>query len=132
MSRQTIAMVLLALCICLAFAEPQSTKTQSAITGTITDPGGAVIADARALVHWDSFGGGGWKNIGISHDVTVVTDREGRYLVVVPPGFYDVFITARGFTPVAAKVWVKQGEQTTFSAHLGLDGRETSELGDMH
>jgi hypothetical protein len=49
--------------------------TTSSIGGQVTDSEGAVIANARLLVHWDSSGStvGLRVNVGIKHDVIVVT-----------------------------------------------------------
>ena len=103
----------------------------SAISGQIADSEGAVIANARVLVHWDSSGStvGLRDNIGISHDVTVVTDNTGRYSADVPAGFYDVFVSAMAFTPAALKVRVKEGQPAIFSTKLKADPLVTKELG---
>src|SRR5437764_277128 len=102
MSRVIVVAVLL-LCISQLSAEPQSV-----ITGQVTDSEGAVIAKARVLVHWDPSGStvGLTDNIGITQDISVVTDNGGNYLPSVPAGFYDVFVSAMAFTPTAAKVRV--------------------------
>ena len=91
-----------------------------------------MIAKARVLVHWDPSGStaGLTDNIGTTQDISVVTDSGGNYLASVPSGFYDVFVSAMAFTPTAAKVRLKQGERTTFSAKLRADPLVTKELGD--
>lgn len=96
MSRSIGAFVLVFLCLAWLSANPQS-----AITGQITDSEGAVIAKARVLVHWDPVGStvGLADNIGAAQDISVVTDDSGKYSASVPSGFYDVFVTATGFTP---------------------------------
>jgi hypothetical protein len=82
------------------------------------------------LVHWDSSGStvGLKDNIGIKQDVAVVTDANGHYSADVPPGFYDVFVSARAFTPTAAKVRVKEGHATTLSRKLKVDPFVSKEL----
>ncbi len=83
------------------------------------------------LVRWDSSGStGGPKDIGIQQDVTATTDATGHYLIVLPPGFYDVFVSAQAFTPAAAKVRVNTGRRSTFNARLNADPLITNELGD--
>ncbi len=126
MSRLIRAFPIVFLCLSVAFAAPQA-----AITGQIRDSEGAVIANARVLVHWDSSGSAvGLKdNIGIKQDVMVVTDASGRYSANVPPGFYDVFVSAMAFTPTATKVRVKEGQPGTFSPKLRADPIVTKELG---
>jgi hypothetical protein len=118
MSRSIGALVLVFLCLAWLSANPQS-----AITGQITDSEGAVIAKARVLVHLDPVGStvGLTDNIGAAQDISVVTDDSGRYSASVPSGFYDVFVTATGFTPTAAKVRVRQGQRATYSTKLRAD-----------
>jgi hypothetical protein len=126
MSRSIGALVLVFLCLSCLSAAPQS-----AITGQITDSEGAVIANARVFVHWDSSGStvGVRDNIGTKQDVIAVTDTNGQYLANIPAGFYDVFVSAMAFTPTAAKVRVKQGQRTTFSTKLRADPLVVKELG---
>jgi hypothetical protein len=108
-----------------------SAAPESAVSGQITDSEGAVIANARVLVHWDSSGStvGLSDNIGIKQDVIVVTDAGGHYSADVPAGFYDVFVSAMAFTPTATKVRIKQGRSTTFSTKLNADPLVSKELG---
>jgi hypothetical protein len=84
------------------------------------------------LVHWDSSGSavGLTDNVGVRQDVTVVTDKSGRYSLSVPPGFYDVFVSAAAFTPTATKVRVKEGRPADFNPKLNADALVTKELGD--
>jgi hypothetical protein len=124
MSRSIVTGVLL-VCITSVSAEPQS-----GITGQITDSEGAAVANARVLVLWDSSGStvGLRDNIGTKQDVTVATDASGKYSVSVPPGFYDVFVSAEAFTPIAAKVRLKQGQPATLSVRLRVDPLISKEL----
>lgn len=126
MSRFIRAFLLTLLCVSFASAAPES-----AITGQITDSEGAVITNARVLVHWDPSGSavGLRDNIGIEKDVVVLTDAAGHYSANVPPGFYDVFVSAMAFTPTATKVRVKAGQLGTFSPKLNVDPLVTKELG---
>ena len=116
--------------LCLAWL---STVPQSAITGKITDSEGAVIANARVLVHWDSSGStvGLKDNVGIKRDVIVVTDASGHYSADVPEGFYDVLISAPAFTPIAAKVIVKEGQKAMVNAKLYVDPLVSKEIGGI-
>jgi|SRR5689334_10808309 len=116
------------LCVLLASASPES-----GIRGQVTDSTGAVIAKARVLVHWDPSGQtvGLSSNVGIPQDLIVMTDANGRYSATVPPGFYDVFVSAAAFTPIATKVRVKERKDVTFDAKLPLDPLVGAELGDQ-
>jgi hypothetical protein len=105
---------------------------QSAITGQVQDSEGAAIAKARILVHWDSSGSrvGLTDNIGLPQDVTALSDASGHFSVRVPPGFYDLFVTAQAFTPVAAKVRVKSNAPAEFDVRLHADPKISKELAD--
>ena len=104
---------------------------QNSISGKVSDSEGAAIADARVYVHWDSSGStvGLKDNIGVQKDLVAVTDAAGKYSMIVPPGFYDVFVSAGAFTPAATKVRVKKRQRATFNAKLGADPLVTKELG---
>jgi hypothetical protein len=80
------------------------------------------------LVHWDA-SSSGLGLTGIKQDVAVIADVTGHYFADVPPGFYDVFVSASAFTPVASKVRVKEGQTETFSAKLNADPLVSKELG---
>ena len=43
--------------------------------------------------------------------------------------FFDVFVSAPAFTPIAAKVRVKEGQQTPFSTKLKVDRLVSKEIG---
>jgi hypothetical protein len=123
-SRIFIGVVLL-LCASAAAGEPQSL-----IAGRIVDSEGAAIAEARVLVHWDSAGStvGLSDNIGIQRDIILTTDANGNYSANVPAGFYDVFVSATAFTPIAAKVRVKQAQRITYNSALTVDPLVSREL----
>jgi len=59
----------------------------------------------------------------------VVTDASGRYSRNVPPGFYDVFVSAMAFTPTATKLRVKDGQSSNFDAKLKVHPLASKELG---
>jgi hypothetical protein len=128
MNRSISALALVFLCLASLFAD-----AYSAITGQITDSEGAVIANARLLVHWDASSNAvsPRNDIGIKQDLIVVTDASGHYSANVPTGFYDVFVSAPGFTPIAAKVIVKQGQKAVLNAKLYVDPLVSKEIGGM-
>jgi len=106
-------------------------EAQSAVRGRVTDSEGAVIAKARMLVHWDSSSPVSDTKRNSIQDVSVVTDGKGEYTALVPAGFYDVFVSAPVFTPVAEKVIVKEHQQTKFDAKLYVDPQVSREIGAM-
>jgi hypothetical protein len=66
----------------------------------VRDSESAVIANAHVVVHWDSSGSNYLKdNLGIKQEIAATTDSTGHFSVELPPGFYDVFVTAMAFTP---------------------------------
>jgi hypothetical protein len=74
------------------------------LSGTVRDSEGAVISNAHIVVHWDSSGSNYLKdNLGIKQDIAATTDASGRFSVELPPGFYDVFVTATAFSPRKAE-----------------------------
>ena len=66
----------------------------ASITGTVTDPSGAAVKGAQVRVSSPE------KGI----DRTTTTNGEGEYLIsALPPGTYDLAISARGFKKYQAK-----------------------------
>lgn len=125
MSRSIAALVLVFLCFAWLSADPQS-----AINGQITDSEGAAIANARVLVHWDSSSPKTARG-GLTQDVSAFADSRGMYSATVPTGFYDVFVSAPAFTPIAAKVILRQGQKATLNAKLNVDPLLSKEVGGM-
>ena len=115
-----------AVCPCVA-AEP-ATK----LTGVVTDSEGAVVRGAYVYVHWDQSGAtvGLADNVGIKHDLTLLTDQKGEFMAEVPPGFYDLFVAAAGFSPECRKVRLKVGRIENYKIALRADPLVTGELGD--
>ena len=109
---------------------PVSAASMSGISGTIRDSEGAVIANARVLIHWDPAGSkvGLSDNVGIESDITVATNGDGEYTASVPPGFYDVFVSSMAFSPAAAKIRVKRDKPGTWSPRLKVDPLVSREL----
>lgn len=116
--------------VVLFFASHVFSAAPTLITGQITDSEGAALAQARVLIHWDSAGStvGLADNIGIRHDLIVVTDSNGNFSASVPPGFYDVFVSSMAFTPIAGKVRVKKGQSSPFNGKLFADPLVSKEL----
>jgi len=99
------------------------------LSGTVRDSQGAVIAGAHVVVHWDPSGSNYLKdNIGINQDIVATTDSNGRFSVDLPPGFYDVLVTAMAFTPHCDKVRVKEKEPRTYEVKLKVSPLTSKEL----
>src|SRR5260370_36730784 len=90
---------------------------RSRLKGKVTDSQGAVIASARVLVHWDPSGSqvGLNSNVGIKEDLTLTTGDLGEFETDLPPGFYDLFVSAAAFSPVCQKI------RLTASVHPPVD-----------
>src|SRR5580698_6665155 len=66
----------------------------SSLSGTITDPSGAVVPNAKVTIHNDANG----------QDRSVQTNGGGAYTITnLPPGDYTVTVEAKGFGTVAQK-----------------------------
>jgi hypothetical protein len=80
-----VCFVLLLTCASLSLAQTAET---GALTGTVTDPSGAVIAGAAVTV----------TNLGTGQARTTTTDANGSYkFSLLPPGNYSVKFSAAGF-----------------------------------
>jgi hypothetical protein len=117
---------LIAICCGIAVAE------QPNLAGLITDSEGAAIGHALVYIHWDPSGSGvGLKtNLGLKQDLVLTTDKAGRFYAALPPGFYDVFVSAPAFSPECRKLRVRPGEPARYAAKLSADPSVTKEIGD--
>jgi hypothetical protein len=96
--RKFLLLVWIVLCV----ATPGIAAT---LSGTVRDSEGAAIPKAHVVVHWDSTGSNYLKNnIGAKEDKIATTDASGEFSLDLPPGFYDVFISAAAFSPQCEKV----------------------------
>jgi hypothetical protein len=92
----------------------------STLTGTVTDPSGAVVAGASVLVHFEDTGA----------DVrTVTTSSTGNFNITnIPAGRYTVTVSAPGFqTFVAKDVILNVAEKHTLDVQL-VAGKVTERL----
>jgi hypothetical protein len=99
--------------------------------GTVTDSEGTPISGAVVIIHWHSSGStvGLESKVGLSEDVRLQTKKLGTYSVDIPPGFYDVFVSAQAFSPSCRKVRVLSEHVGTFSPKLNVDPLVIEELG---
>lgn len=100
-----IVLMLIGVSLCLS----QSTAT---LSGTVTDPSGAVVPDAQVKVHSVA--------TGLDRDVT--TDGAGIYAVPsLQPGEYEVQISATGFSLYTVqKVNLDVDQKATINAQLAV------------
>jgi hypothetical protein len=101
------------------------------LKGTVVDGEGAAIGRARVLVRWDPSGAhvGLVTNVGLPEDLAVETNKNGEFSSEVPPGFYDLFVSAMAFSPECRKVRIQPGETANYEFKLKADPLVTKELG---
>ncbi len=113
--------------VCSAMAD----SPPAILKGVVTDPEGSAMRGARILLHWDPSGSrvGLTTNVGLPEDLSLEADRMGNFSSELPPGFYDVFISAIGESPDCHKIRIKPGETAIYNARLKADPLVTKELG---
>lgn len=106
---------LLGLCLVVLFASSIcfSQNITAVLTGTVTDPSGAVVPGASVTLH---------NNATNTDVITVKTDSNGVYTATeLPLGTYTVTVTANGFKKyVASEVILNVGQHRTLNIKLEL------------
>ena len=110
MLRNRCLLPLIACLFAIGSAGVHAQTVQGVISGTITDPSGAVVGNATVTI----------TNMGTGISQSVVTGGGGEYrFPLVPPGTYDIEIKAAGFGTAKASGIVVQANQTVpFSIKL--------------
>jgi hypothetical protein len=101
--------LMLVICASAAFGQNQTTGR---IAGTVKDPNGALITGAEVTV----------KSKTTAAERITTTDNQGSFTVsLLPPGLYQLRVTAAGFHPLNSdSVQVGITETTTVNAELTL------------
>jgi hypothetical protein len=117
--------------VIFAFSVVSAVAQERTLKGVITDSEGAVISNARVIVHWDPAGSrvGLTTNIGIKEDREATTDQNGGFQMRLPWGFYDVFVSSMAFSPNFQKIRVKS--DVNLRMKLAVDPSVSKELGGM-
>ena len=107
----SLALFIFALCLSSAVLNAQST-TQGSITGTVTDPAGAVVSGASVVA----------TNSANNAQFKTTSDNSGFFVYpLLEPGTYKVVIAAQGFAGYTVNsVIVAVGQVTTLLPHLAL------------
>lgn len=120
-SRQTIATLLAILVIALLSVSAFAQLNTGRITGTVTDPSGAVVPNAKVVA----------VNVKTQAMKEVVTNEQGNYVITaVQPGVYTLTATATGFSKTVINnltVEVSGTSEANFSMKVG-SGSETVEV----
>jgi Carboxypeptidase regulatory-like domain len=117
----------LVLCLCLLTTTMLLAQTagMGALTGTITDPSGAVVPSATVTA----------TSIDTAQSRTVMTGADGAYKVsLLPPGNYRVRIEASGFKPVeipSITVTVTETGVLNRSMELGAQNQAVTVEGEV-
>ncbi len=87
-------------------------QSTAALSGTVTDPSGALLPGAQIVVH----------GIATGTDRTVTSDSAGNYAVPsLQPGNYRVTVSAPGFAPYQlTSIALEVDQNVTANAKLGL------------
>lgn len=109
MSRITLAAALLLL---FGFAAHAQSNTGGAITGSVTDPSGAILQKASISA----------TNIATNAKASGTTDDGGRFIISgLEPGVYTLEVSAQGFgTSKMQNVIVEVGRSTSIDVRLAL------------
>lgn len=128
-------LLLLPLALLVAVNFCAAAPSEGILKGKVTDPSGGSLdrsVKTRVLVHWDPSGAdvGLDSNVGIPGDVTVETNSRGEFQLNLPPGFYDVFVTAMAFSPKCQKVRIRAGKVLILNMSLEVSTIVSHELAD--
>src|SRR5215813_5508987 len=98
----------------------QTTISTGSIVGTVTDPSGAVISDARVTI----------TNTGTGQATALTTNASGAYNSgALPPGTYKTEVAASGFNSVIQTVTVQVGNTSAVNVKLEVgQGTTTVEV----
>jgi len=105
--------LLSALVLSMAIGQAQSASSAT-IVGSVTDPKGAVVRDARVVL----------RNAQTGFERTTTTTGDGLYtLETLPPGVYDITVEASGFSLAKAEaVKLQVGERRDVNFNLVIAG----------
>jgi hypothetical protein len=78
-----------------------------------------VIRNATIIIHWDPIGlEGVAENVGSKNDKVGVSDAVGHFSLELPPGVYDIFLSAGGFSPHCEKLSLRKNETRLYTVQL--------------
>ena len=112
--------LLVALCallvVCPALMIAQTTLSTGSIVGTVTDPSGALVNDAKIVV----------TNVGTNQKVELTSNASGAFSTgPLAPGSYKVQVSAKGFNTIVESIVVQVGNTAAVNAKLAV-GQEST------
>ena len=123
LSRSLPVVVLLLACLQASVLAQQAAR--ATLTGTVTDPNGALVAGVRVIATLES--------AGVRRET--VTNDQGLYVLAeLVPGEYELRVEAQGFTTKISKVPIslKVGQSVTLNVPLEIGVSETQVIDLIH
>lgn len=109
--------LVLFVCLCIAGVPRAAYAQGGSISGTVTDPSGAVVANATVEIH----------NPVSAFDRTATTDSSGAFIFPnLPYNPYHLTVTAKGFAAFTQDVEVRSSVPVTVPIKLQLQGAATT------
>jgi hypothetical protein len=103
-----------------AMADPPGRA--AVLKGVVTDSvEGVPIYNAYVLVH---------KSFGSIGDLRIPVTRDGHFSADLTAGFYDVFVTAIGFSPRCSKLKLEASKVTVYNPQLEMSKIESAETAE--
>jgi carboxypeptidase family protein len=94
----------------------QTTLSTGSITGTVSDPSGALVSDARVEV----------TNVATGQKIALTSNAAGSFSTgPLQPGTYKVQVAAKGFNTIVQTTVVQVGNTATVNAKLAV-GQEST------
>ncbi|MGH9495252.1 MAG: TonB-dependent receptor domain-containing protein [Candidatus Sulfotelmatobacter sp.] len=101
--------------LCCSYLAAQTTLSTGSITGTVTDPSGAVVSGAKVAI----------TNVATGQKLEMTSNAAGAFgSGPLAPGTYKVQVSAKGFSSQSATINVQVGNEAAFNAKL-LVGEES-------
>ena len=91
-----------------AFAQT-SNESKGRFQGTVFDSAKASISNATIIIRSKRFP---------NKTTTIKSDKDGKFDVKLPLGYYDVFVTAGGFAPACTEIEVKKDKPSKYQPRL--------------
>jgi hypothetical protein len=97
------------LLIGLSSVEVRAQAKTAVVMGQVVDRAESVpIPQAHVWIHGQ--GGGFYQQVDV--------EKDGKFSVVVPEGYYYVLIGSSGFAPVTKSLWLRVGSSTVLKVRL--------------